>query len=73
MHNNMSLNRIIEAFDHSLIVKKVAREDAGIYYCHSDLEEDDENIFRYVIDGTKWNPEMTQSGVFFRQLPLCLI
>lgn len=51
MDNNDSLNRVSLSLNHSLIIKNIMEEDAGIYYCQ--IIDDDENYFNYIVDGNK--------------------
>lgn len=52
MDSNISLNRVSVSMDHSLIIKNIVINDAGIYYClGKDISEDSENFIRYFLDG----------------------
>jgi hypothetical protein len=51
MSNMPGVDRIYLGLDHTLVIKNIKQEDAGIYYCHGPLGEELEYRYNYLIDG----------------------
>lgn len=47
----LSENRVYMTPDHTLIIREVSKEDAGLYYCRQMDLKDEEFTFRYIVDG----------------------
>lgn len=50
MDNNISYNRIYTTPDLSLVIKSLSIVDAGIYRCHGEEGQEEENKYNYRVE-----------------------